>query len=562
MTSAETPQNTTQWVTYLSDKKPPVRISTVTRLKKRLTDEHCSLIDLIRMIKADPIVCLHAVSLAGELHHEKDSEVTSIEHAINSLGTERLEELIYSLPTLRLNPNSVAHKMYFRAVANSHHAATQARAWLQQLRGGMFAEESYLAAMYYGIGHWMLWHFAPLHMSRIQMLIRERNFSPEIAEKQLLGCTIASISKGLVASWRISSLAHATLEQESPLNKQIITRLHQRALGDPRLGGEELRSLNHLIQQKFFPVKLANWLVGKTSISWTNEPTMHLVDIINDYLQGDLDQTLSFLHRNCVLSSQQYNVVGTLAPAAEMLMLPSDLTPGYKLTAADQKLIPDTVPKPPAIKAIIEALEAKQPARPTAMKLRDDELEIIQDDRLPTASYQDEAIFNSIAQQMLKNPDHYSQSAEVLKDLIRALTTGLGLERIALGVLPGKRETMTIAMLAGFEDNHPLTKSSHKLSGSDIFSRLYQKPSCLLVSKENRARIRTMQPGTFSRHVSDQDYLLMSLFAGPKPIAVIYADREGHAGGTLDFHQEKFKFACSAASSCLNHILSQRAAAK
>ncbi len=562
MTSAETPQNTTQWVHYLADKKPPVRVSTVMRLKKRLSDKQCSLIELIRMIKADPIVCLHAVSLAGELHHEKESEVTSIEHAINSLGVDRLEELIYTLPTLRLNPNSVAHKMYFRAVANSHHAATQARAWLQKLRGGMFAEESYLAAMYYGVGHWMLWHFAPLHMSRIQMLIRERKFTPEVAEKQLLGCTIASISKGLVAKWKISALAHDTLEQESPLNKQIITRLHQRALGDPRLGGEELRSLNHLIQQKFFPVKLANWLAGKTNISWTNESTMHLVDIINDYLQGDLDQTLSFLHQNCVQSAQQYHVVGTLAPATEMLMLPSDLTPGYKLTAADQKLIPDTVPKPPAIKAIIEELEANEEARPKSSQVDDDELIIIEDDQSPAGDFTDEALYNTVAQQFLKMPDSYTQSAEILKDLIQALTSGLGLERIAVMVLLGKRDKMTVAMLSGFEEGHPLSKSTHSLNGMDIFSRLYQKPSCLLVSKENRSRIRSMQPGTFSRHVSDQDYLMMSLFAGPKPIAVIYADREGHAGGTLDFHQEKFKFLCSAASGCLNHIQTQRAASK
>lgn len=562
MTSAETLQTTTEWVQYLADKKPPVRMSTVTRLKKRLADEHCSLIELIRMIKSDPIVCLHAVALAGQLHHEKESEVTSIEHAINSLGTERLEELIYALPTLRLNPHSVAHKMYFRSVANSHHAATQVRAWLQQLRGGMFAEESYLAAMYYGIGHWMLWHFAPHHMSRIQILIRERKYTPEVAEKQLLGCTIASISKGLVAKWKISALAYDTLEQESPLDKQTITRLHQRALGDPRLGGEELRSLNHLIQQKFFPVKLANWLVGKTTISWTDDSTLHLVDIINDYLQDDLDKTLSFLHRNCVQSAQQYHVVGTLAPATEMLMLPSDLTPGYKLTAADQKLIPETAPTPPAIKSIIEELEANKAAKSVSNQLRDDELEIIQDDKAPRAEFEDEALYDSITRQFMKRPDHYNQTGEILKDLISGLKNGLGLERLALAVLPGKREKMTIAMLSGFEDGHPLEKSSHALNGTDIFTRLYQKPSCLMVSKENRSRIRTMQPGTFSRHVSEQDYLLMSLFAGPKPIAVIYADRDGHAGGTLEFHQDKFKFLCSAASNCLSHLASQRSTSK
>ncbi|WP_432470816.1 HDOD domain-containing protein [Amphritea sp. HPY] len=535
MATEQIPQNASQWTTFLAAKKLPVRASALARLNKKIGQSNTSLMELSKTIKSDPVLCLHVVILAGTLHQEKDSEVTSIDHAISSLGMQKLEQLISSLPEIKLSPKSVAHKMYFRAIANSHHAATQARQWLQLSRGGMFAEESYLAALFYGAGHWLLWQFAPLHMSQIQILIREQGIAPELAESKILGCTVAAISKGLIERWHASPLALHTLKQESPLSKQVITKLHQRALGDPRLKGDDLRSLNHLIQQKFFPIHLANLLAWNASYGWQNDKTLNIIDIISDYLKIELGSSISLLHKNCALSARQYHVVGTLSPAAEMLMLPSKLQAGYKLSKAEQQHFAQKCPVPLSQK-------------PAAEKNRNAESAPVSSD------YLNATLFADIAKKLLKQPEQFTQASEVLAALVSGLTEGLGMTRVALHIVSTRDESLKVIRATGFEAGHPLPNSSHKLASNSLFLRLYEKNSCIMVNESNRQRIKGLLPGSYSRYLSDSNYLLMSVFVGNKPVAVVYADRDGKAGGAQDFHHEKFKYLCTAAGECLKTV--------
>ncbi|WP_428034371.1 HDOD domain-containing protein [Amphritea sp.] len=587
MTEPNNPQNAEQWYSFLSDKLPPVRLSMIKRLQGKLSEPGCSVIQLSKLIKSDPLLCFHVALAAGTLHHEKQSEITGIDHAIGSLGLHKLDELINSLPTTRLNPTSTAQKMYFRSVANSHHAATQVQQWLKQCRGGMFAEESYLAALFYSIGHWMLWYFAPLHMSKIQIMIREKKASPELAETRILGCTIDGISKRLLTHWPASNLARVTLENSTPLNRQMILQLHQRALSDPRLDGDQLRQLNHLTQQKFFPVKLGNWLALAANYGWGNEATLHLIDIINDYLRAELDHTTAFLHQNCVLAARNYHVAGILSPATEMLMLDSELAPNYRLTAVDRKLfnLPATAQQQTAPAKAVNIPAA--PTRPTdapnslAANLSADDINkdnaddfVIEisdsasetsppaaDTPNPADDFIDKDTYRQYLQRFNELGDYYSQGTQVLSDLLKGLVSGLGIKRAALIILPPKSKTIKVVKTAGFGGSHSLLNSTHALGPKSLFSRLNEKPACLLVNQSNREQIKAMLPSTFIPYVSDQNYLMISLFASNRSVVIIYADRDGTAEGVQDFHHQKFKDLCRSAGRCLDHVYKLRAGA-
>lgn len=587
MAESTNPQNAEQWFSFLSEKLPPVRLSIVKRLQNTLNEPGCSVIQLSKLIKGDPLLCFHVALAAGTLHNEKQSEITSIDHAIGSLGLHKLDELINSLPTTRLNPTSTVQKMYFRSVANSHHAAIQVQQWLKQCRGGMFAEESYQAALFYNIGHWMLWYFAPVHMSKIQIMIREKKASPELAETRILGCTIDGISKRLLTLWPISSLARITLENSTPLNRQMIIQLHQRALSDPRLDGDQLRQLNHLTQQKFFPVKLSNWLALASNYGWSSETTLHLIDIINDYLRAELDHTFAFLHQNCVLASRNYHVAGVLAPAAEMLMLNSDLSPNYRLTEADRKLFNLPPAKQQPLKQTTSATSVSPPNRskdtpegPAANLSADStdkhngagyaieitesapETNIAPPDAVESDDgFLNKAIYQQYLQRFNKLGRDYSQSTQVLNDLLNGLTQGLGINRAALIILPPKSDTLKVVKTTGFEDGHPLANSTHILGPKSLFSRLNEKPGCLLINQSNREQIKMMLPHTFSPYVSDRNYLMLSLFAANRSMVIIYADRDATPEGVQAFHHKRFKDLCSSAGRCLDHVFKLRAGA-
>ncbi|WP_417225052.1 HDOD domain-containing protein [Amphritea sp.] len=578
MTEQQNPQNAEQWYRFLIDQQPPVRASIVKRFQRMLRDKNCSVILLSRFIKTDPLLCFYVALTAGKLHGEKKSEITSIDHAIGSLGIQKLEKLINSLPTTRLNPSSTAQKMYFRSVANSHHAAIQAQQWLIQCRGGMFAEESYQAALFYNIGHWLLWYFAPVHMSKIQILVREKQVSPELAEARILGSTIDAISKRLLTHWPVSPLARITLETSSPLNKQMVLQLHQRALGDPRLQGDQLRQLNHLTQQKFFPVKLSNWLTFSSNFSWASEATLQLMDIINDYLRAELDHTSAFLHKNCAMAARLYHVPGTLSPAAEMLMLESDLAPAYRLTPTDVKLF-DLPPLKPGLLPKQEKTAAKYSAESlTISSVRSPE-----EQQTPPASIKKAELGQNTdskpifkANEALQNQDlyqtylkkfndlgsAYSHGPQILTDLIKGLVSGVGMQRVALNILPPNSDTLKVIKATGFEDGHPMPHSSHQLTPNSLFYRLSQKPACLMITQENRQRVAAALPDTFKRSVSEQNYLFMSLVAANKSVIIIYADREGQPNGVEPVHHQKFKELCLAAGRCLDQLYISRAGVK
>ncbi|MDO6564839.1 HDOD domain-containing protein [Amphritea sp. 1_MG-2023] len=574
MSEQQTPQNADQWFRFLSDKQPPVRSSVIKRFQRMLSDQNCSIILLSRFIKTDPLLCFYVALSAGKLHSEKKSEVTSLDHAIGSLGIRKLEQLINSLPTTRLNPASTAQKMYFRSVANSHHAAIQTQQWLNQCRGGMFAEESYQAALFCNIGHWLLWYFAPRQMSNIQILIREKQISPELAEARILGSSIDAISKRLLSHWPVSSLARITQETSSPLNKQMIIQLHQRALGDPRLQGDQLRQLNHLTQQKFFPVKLSNWLAFASHYSWKSESTLQLIDIINDYLRAELHHTCALLHKNCATAARLYAVPGTLSPAAEMLMLDADLAPAYRLTPSDNKLFDlslksDHLRQPNSTNATHSRPQQTSSAAPSiansvTTSVDDKDKITVQETSRPDPLAAANDCFNRDTYQAYLAKfntlgDSYTRGQQILTDLIKGLVQGVGIQRVALNILPTSSNTLKVIKTTGFESGHPLPHSIHQLAPNSLFHRLNEKPACLLITAANRQQVDTLLPASFRSSVSQQNYLFMSLITANRSVVIIYADRDGAPDGVQDIHHQHFKALCLAAGRCLKQLYTLRA---
>lgn len=539
---SESPYGAESWVEYLKDRPLPVRNSVLRRLQRKLRDDMVTLQELNKTIKSDPVLCLHMVRKASELHNKVDSKVTSIDHAINSLGLDNIEAVVKATTPLKLNPSSVAQKMYFRYIAVSHHAATQVESWIKR-RKAPFAEETYLASLFYGVGHWMLWQHAALHMSEIQIKLREEKTDVVLAETDILGCTIQEISRGLIEYWGISELAMVSLEHETSPNKKTLAQLHQRALGDPRLTDADLRDINHLVQEKFFPVKLANWIALTANLGWNQTKTMKIIDIINDYLKGEIAETINNLHVNCAKSARGYHVAGTMAPAAEMLLLPSNKMVNYRLSAKEANLLSATLPavtKPEADIVAPEAIPEEQPQ----------ETIIIED----KPEYLDKHIFDQIAERFLKGYNLYTQPKHVFQGLIQGLNRGLGFERVSMFLVNNKAHQLKTAFSVGFEEDHPIAAFQYDLQIPSLFKKLREKPGCILIKPENREQMLHMLPEIYHPWGNPNGFLLMSVFFGSTPIAIIHADYGSSGPEVSDFHHERFRYLCSAATLSLKKM--------
>lgn len=521
----------TAWTTYLADRPLPTRLSSLQRLKRETASDRGTLMSITAIIKADPVLCLQVVRLAQALHARKGSDVTGIDHAIGSLGMERLGQLAKECEALRLHASCSAELQYFRAIANSHHAATQCAQWLRA-RHATYAEKGWVAALCYGVGFWSLWRHAPLHMHRIHCRIRDAGLDPIDAQIETLGCSVQQISLGLAQAWQLPPLIIAALDNETSPSRRTLDKLHQRSLSDPRLNKDDLRSLSHLLQQHFFPVKLANWLVQTTQLGWSTTRALGMYDIVNDYLGKELQQTTALIHQNCALAAQQYHVPGTLAPAAEMLFITSDSQLDQTLGERELQRYSGRYPEP-----------APLPDPSLASQT-------------PAATFADAQAYQQINQRLLHGYNLYTRPGHILQGLLLGLSQGLGLNRLALQVVRSKQQLKT-AQVMGIDDDDPITRLEAELDRSLLLKQLCTRPGCIWLSASTRPRLLPMLPTSYRAALGEQDGLMMCIFAHGKPVALLYGDL-GNATSTLEsFHRDQFRALCTAASGALDRMLGQ-----
>lgn len=524
------------WADYLEQRPLPVRVSVLVRLKRLVNSDNATLHQITDLVRQDPALCFHVTRLAQSRHRQKNSTVTSIEHAVGSLGMDALAALCQSLQTLKVNPASMQQKMYFRAIADSQHASVQA-AELCRMRGLPFVEEVRLAALLYGAVHWMLWLHAPLHKHQYQKRVLQDGVDVALAEQDLLGCTAQALGAELAKRWDLPELTQQALDHDTSPSQSDLRLLHRRALKDPRMGKLELREANQLAQQRFFPVKLGNWLALTTTRGWYSKKAAHLMDILADYLSTQPDVLLGQLHGYCAEASRQFHVPGTLSPASEMLLIPSGNQ--YLGMLSDQeikRLIPEAPrpvkpkPAPPPLKVAED-----KPARPVTECLHPH-------------------IYKQVFERLQKGYELYTTPAHILQALLQGLHQGLGLSRVSLMLVNPKTLMLHTRRSLGIDDKHPLASLELSLDVPSLFKRLSEKPAGIWIDTPKRHSLAPMLPEAFSAAVAEHDYLLMSVFRNDQPLAILYADDiPGHTALT-DFQYEQFRQLCAAATLALKRL--------
>lgn len=521
------------WANYLEPRSLPVRVSVQARLRRLLNNDNTTLQQLTQLVRQDPVLCLHVTRLAQQKHRAKGSTVTGIEHAVGSLGLEPLEQLCRQLETLKVNPTSVQQKMYFRAIADSQHASLQAAELCRQ-RGLPFVEEVRLAALLYGFVHWMLWLHAPLHKHLYQKRVLEDGIDVVLAEQDLFGCTAQELGAELAQRWDLPELTCEALDHGTSPSHHDLNQLHRRAVRDPRLGQLEQREINQLAQQRFFPVKLGNWLALTTTRGWHSKKAARLFDVMADYLSSDANQILGQLHTNCAEASRQFHVPGTLSPATEMLFIPS--SPQHLGVLSEKEI----------------ARLAKTAPRPVKPKPPKPEQDQVDKPAPPVTEHLHPHIYQQVLERFQNGFDGYTKPAQILQALIQGLHQGLGLARLNLMVIKGNQAESLRNL--GLPKGHPMAELSLSLDVPSLFKRLSEKPAGIWLDTQKRSTLAPMLPESFTTALGDHDCLLMSVFRDDKPLALIYADDLPAHATLSEFQYEQFRQLCAAATLRLKHL--------
>ena len=292
---------------------------------------------------------------------------------------------------------------------------------------------------------------------------------------------------------------------------------------------------------------------------------MKIIDIINDYLKSEIAETITNLHISCAKSSQAYHVAGTMAPAAEMILLPSDRAINYKLSPKEAQLLSTKMPSVNKPKPVVEptadaATKAKAPKQSKSTKtieqksrtkpLKGNPLAAPNDQKTSKnqPDFLDKETYDLIAERLLKGHEQYTQPKHILQGLIQGVNRGLGFDRVSMFLVNNKTHQLKTAFSVGFTEEHPIIKFQYDLSIPSLFKKLQEKPGCIWVKPENKAQLLPMLPEAYHSWGNPNGFLLMSIFFGNTPIAIIHADYGESGPEITDFHHERFRYLSSAAT--------------
>jgi HD-like signal output (HDOD) protein len=516
------------WTKHLCDKPLPARASTLKRLNKLIESDSSTVKQLSVVVKKDPVLTLYVVREAQRKHNAKDSEVKSILHAVTSLGYDGISSIVNDIKPMSLNPTNVQQKRFLHAIATSQHAAYQVQEWMS-FKNLPLIDESYLAALFYSVGFWSLWLHAPIHMQQIQTRIHEKGESPIDVEHDILGCTMQMISQKLSAHWQLSKLTQLAQSHDTSPSTNILQKLHKRVHLDPSTQGAELRSLNHITQQKHFVIKLANWLALTASRDWYSQTLSNNIDLVSDYLQTPTELTIKIVHSACARSSRDYFAPGIMSPACQLLFIPSDIKIHYKMgdkeLSSASKLFPE--PQVPMIKpiAIDECSE----------------------------QYHNIEFYHLIEKHLQadKEKTKFSKASQILSALSQGLEKGLDVKTIALFSIDEKNSLLKTIQTFGLNKQHPLNNLNINYSNASKLQELCKSQTYTVYDSSTSRKLTPAISSQLLTHASNS-FMLYSIFKKNQAVALIYIDMQDQE--ITNFIRHRVRHLCYCASQALEKL--------
>ncbi|XOZ33391.1 HDOD domain-containing protein [Halomonadaceae bacterium KBTZ08] len=192
------------WVQYLSQVEMPVLAETLREISQ-LTDSDSSTVNqLADVILKDADLTSQVLRLSNTVFYNRSRvSVSTVSRAITLIGFDAVRAMAISTLVIDalLSRNPRTHLL--RCLARSLHAAVQARSLLP-VRSAEKKEEAFVAALLSHIGELAFW---ACRIPQADELDRKMNqMDPVEAQKEVIGASFVSITRGLVAIWSLGPL--------------------------------------------------------------------------------------------------------------------------------------------------------------------------------------------------------------------------------------------------------------------------------------------------------------------------------------------------------------------
>jgi len=240
-------------------------------------------------------------------------------------------------------------------------------------------------------------------------------------------------------------------------------------------------------------IKIACGLVHQADISWYHEKTIDYLIKAADLCQLPLEKVNSLAHICCVESARELDFKVNFHSAANLVQHDAPPRPKQLIKTIKPKAAPKAEPK----------LDNKpKPAIP------DTQEQFLQS-------------LKTIAQ------DKKTSQAVQLNALLEGCHRHLKTPRNVLILLNKDRSKMSTRLHKGLADDSALLKFSVAHAQSGLFKILLEKPQAIWINPKNFLKYDKMLPGIFKSCCLNDDFFMMSLYSGKKPVGIVFCDNYG-----------------------------------
>lgn len=510
------PRSLADWLTHLEPMQLPIDPAVRAEFLEQLQNS-ASASALSTLLLRDPALVLLLFREANRALARYDREAHTLEHAISLLGAGRMQTLAEQAPVL--DPNHPFIDGYRGTLLRSRHAASQARLWAEGT-GLWPAEEVFWSTLLAAAPMWPLYLEAGPALQRIEQLRAEHGAVGTPSLIKILGCDFRQLGAELAQRWLLPGMASASWRSKEAGSLRQWIGLERAARLDepPLINGRPLAELCH---HPALIVAVANAIAEEADWDWHSERALRLFKTAASACRRPLAVLLSSSHRNAAALSREYADSGLLTPGARLL--------GHWRQARLWREDEPAKAATPASAASAETAAAKS--------LPDDVNRILAD-----------------AVRRLRNPGEIGGVRDVLELVVNTLHAGAGFQRVAaLFVKPTTRELQTV-ISAGIDKVPALRQLRLASQTNQLLTQLLSKPVCLLVDADNRAKYWPHLPDDFRRAVGSDNFVLMTLFAKDRPIALLFADNAPNVVVNGQRQHTLFKQICQLASQCLSQL--------
>lgn len=247
-------RGTDYWVKRLARNSMPVAGNIIVELNKLSEGNEGDLNNLAELILRDPNLTSHVLRVANSIQYNiSEKRTNTVSRAIVMIGLKGMRALCISLMLIDSLLKNGAKQRMLEIMAQSFHAATQARAYVACGDAGSSsdaeaAEEVFIAALLYNFGEMAYWASNDLSAQN-QKFLKGTQAQRNQAVEQALGTSFNRITGGLAKQWKLGqTLEEALASPKVPSAKAKAVLLGEK-ISRAALDGWNSPRVNKLLEE-------------------------------------------------------------------------------------------------------------------------------------------------------------------------------------------------------------------------------------------------------------------------------------------------------------------------